>query len=137
MTGRLRLQVESAFRTSKTGMLEMLPVYVQLVSRTRGHALVVMRAFLIVHQLSLLWQTVIFTLASPLSNHVNVEIGLADSSLDKVLRRSVDDNAWDEESGEVWRGRDRSSRYGRVLLPRETEDCGKARPLRGFPLRGL
>ena len=42
-------------------------------------------------------------------------------SLDKVLRRSVDDNAWDEESDEVWRGSDRSSRYGRVLGPRETE----------------
>jgi hypothetical protein len=28
-------------------------------------------------------------------------------SLDKVLRRSVDDNAWDEESDEVWRGSDR------------------------------
>jgi hypothetical protein len=42
-------------------------------------------------------------------------------SLDKVLRRSVDDNARDEESDEVWRGRDRSSRYGGVLGPRETE----------------
>jgi hypothetical protein len=33
---------------------------------------------------------------------------VAESSLDKVLRRSVDDNAWDEESDEVWRGMDRS-----------------------------
>ena len=44
-----------------------------------------------------------------------VEIGLAESSLDKVLRRSVDDNAWDEESDEVWRGMDRSSRYGNLV----------------------
>ena len=36
---------------------------------------------------------------------------LAQSSLDKVLRRSVDDNAWDEESDEVWRGMARSSRH--------------------------
>jgi fructose-1,6-bisphosphatase/inositol monophosphatase family enzyme len=43
--------------------------------------------------------------------------GLAESSLDKVLRRSVDDNAWDEESDEVWRGMDRSSRYGRARGP--------------------
>jgi hypothetical protein len=50
------------------------------------------------------------------------------SSLDKVLRRSVDDNAWDEESDEVWRGMDRSSRYGRALSPRETEER-KVRPL--------
>ena len=36
---------------------------------------------------------------------------------DDVLRRSVDDNAWDEESDEVWRGPDRSGRYGRALGP--------------------
>lgn len=51
-------QVEWAFRTSKTGLLEMRPVFVQLESRTRGHALVVMLSYLIVHQLSRLWQTV-------------------------------------------------------------------------------
>ena len=54
--------VEWAFRTSKTGMLEMRPVYVQLESRTRGHALVVMLAYLIVHRLSRLWQTVELTM---------------------------------------------------------------------------
>jgi hypothetical protein len=53
-------------------------------------------------------------------------------SLDKVLRRSVDDNAWDEESDEVWRGRDRSSRYGSALWPRETESRQGAR--RSCPL---
>ena len=46
-----------------------------------------------------------------------VEIWLAESSLDEGLRRSVDDKAWDEESDEVWRGMDRSSRYGRALWP--------------------
>ena len=54
--------VEWAFRTSKTGLLEMRPVYVQLESRTRGHALVVMLAYLIVHKLARLWQTVELTL---------------------------------------------------------------------------
>ena len=54
--------VEWAFRTSKTGLLEMRPVYVQLESRTRGHALVVMLAYLIVRELSRLWQKVELTL---------------------------------------------------------------------------
>ena len=54
--------VEWAFRTSKTGLLEMRPVYVQLESRTRGHALVVMLAYLIIHKLCRLWQTVELTL---------------------------------------------------------------------------
>jgi len=54
--------VEWAFRTCKTGMLEMRPVYVQLESRTRGHALVVMLAYLIVHRLTRLWQTIELTM---------------------------------------------------------------------------
>ncbi len=33
----------------------------------------------------------------------SVEIWLAEISLDKVLRRSVGDNVWDEEGDEVWR----------------------------------
>lgn len=54
--------VEWAFRTSKTGLLEMRPVYVQRESRTRGHALVVMLSYLMVHRLCRLWQTVELTL---------------------------------------------------------------------------
>jgi hypothetical protein len=51
-------------------------------------------------------------------------------SPDKVLRRSVDDNAWDEESDEVWRGMDRSNRYGRALWPRETESLPERHAVR-------
>lgn len=54
--------VEWAFRTSKTGLLELRPVYVQRESRTRGHAFVVMLAYLLVHRLSRLWQTVDLTI---------------------------------------------------------------------------
>ena len=54
--------VEWAFRTSKTGLLEMRPVYVQLESRTRGHALVVMLSYLMIHKLCRLWQTVELTM---------------------------------------------------------------------------
>jgi hypothetical protein len=48
-------QVEWAFRTSKTTHLEARPVYVCLESRTRGHLLVVMLAYLLVQELARCW----------------------------------------------------------------------------------
>ena len=48
-------QVEWAFRTSKTTLLEARPVYVCLESRTRGHLLVVMLAYLLVQELARCW----------------------------------------------------------------------------------
>ena len=50
--------VEWAFRTSKTVELEMRPVNVRLESRTRGHALVVMLAYLIARELSRRWRAI-------------------------------------------------------------------------------
>ena len=47
--------VERAFRTSKTGQLEMRPVYVRREASTRGHALVVMLAYQIVRHLQSAW----------------------------------------------------------------------------------
>ena len=48
--------VEWAFRTSKTVLLEARPFYVRLETRTRGHLLVVMLAYLIVQELAKCWQ---------------------------------------------------------------------------------
>lgn len=48
--------VEQAFRTSKTGHLEVRPVYVRKASRTRGHALVVLLAHRIVQELAERWR---------------------------------------------------------------------------------
>jgi transposase len=48
-------EVEQAFRTCKTGLLEMRPWYVQLEKSTRAHALVVMLAYLITHYLQQVW----------------------------------------------------------------------------------
>src|ERR1700751_3847513 len=53
--------VEQAFRTSKTVELEMRPIYVQLENSTRGHALVVMLASRLVHELARRWQTLDLT----------------------------------------------------------------------------
>ena len=48
-------QVEQAFRTSKTGHLEVRPVYVRKGANTRGHVLVVMLAYLVVRALARAW----------------------------------------------------------------------------------
>ncbi|MBI3655985.1 MAG: hypothetical protein HY232_06135 [Acidobacteria bacterium] len=47
--------VEQAFRTCKTALLEMRPWFVRIEKSTRGHALVVMLAYLIVRQLAKAW----------------------------------------------------------------------------------
>jgi transposase len=49
-------KVEWAFRTSKTTLLEARPIYVCLESRTRGHLLVVMLAYLVVQELARCWR---------------------------------------------------------------------------------
>jgi len=48
-------EVERAFRTCKTGHLELRPVCVQTESSTRGHVLVVMLAYLVVRELQRGW----------------------------------------------------------------------------------
>ena len=48
--------VEWAFRESKTAHLEMRPLYVRLESRTRGHAFVVMLAYLLIQELAHRWR---------------------------------------------------------------------------------
>ncbi len=47
--------VEWAFRTSKTGHLEIRPVYVRKEENTRGHVLVVMLAYLVTRELRRAW----------------------------------------------------------------------------------
>ncbi len=48
-------EVEWAFRTCKTGHLEVRPVYVRRADHTRGHVLVVMLAYAIVRELRRTW----------------------------------------------------------------------------------
>lgn len=47
--------VERAFRTMKTGLLEIRPVNVRKEERTRGHVFVVMLAYIITRELERLW----------------------------------------------------------------------------------
>lgn len=48
-------KVEQAFRTCKTGLLELRPWYVRTEKSTRGHALVVMLGYLVAHYLEKAW----------------------------------------------------------------------------------
>ena len=43
--------VESAFRTCKTGHLELRPIYLRKAGRTRAHVFVVMLSYLLVREL--------------------------------------------------------------------------------------
>ena len=50
--------VEKAFRESKTSHLELRPIFVRLEKRTRGHAFIVMLAYLIIKELSRVWHSI-------------------------------------------------------------------------------
>jgi hypothetical protein len=54
-------QVEWAFRDSKSAHLEMRPVYLRAENRTRGHAVVVMLAYLMVQELRRRWREIDLT----------------------------------------------------------------------------
>ena len=60
--------VERAFRTSKTVLLELRPIYVRLASRTKGHALVVMLAYRIIKELTKRWQHLDLTVEEGIKN---------------------------------------------------------------------
>jgi hypothetical protein len=47
--------VENAFRTCKTGQLELRPIYVRKEGRTRAHVFVVMLSYLLIQKLQTAW----------------------------------------------------------------------------------
>ena len=59
--------VEWVFRISKAAQLEINPVNVRLESRARGHAFVVMIAYQIVKELTVLWRLLDLTVQAALS----------------------------------------------------------------------
>jgi len=50
--------VEEAFRTCKTGHLEVRPIYVRKSERTRAHVFIVMLSYLFVHELRESWREI-------------------------------------------------------------------------------
>ena len=59
--------VEAAFRTCKTGHLELRPIDVRKAERTRAHVFVVMLSYLLVRELSECWREVDATVKENLS----------------------------------------------------------------------
>jgi len=55
--------VEWAFRTSKTGALDMRPIFVRTEASTRGHVFVVMLAYRVMQELAARWQDIDLTVA--------------------------------------------------------------------------
>lgn len=55
--------VEKAFRTWKTGHLELRPIFVRSEASTKGHVFVVMLAYLIERELAMYWQELDITVA--------------------------------------------------------------------------
>jgi len=53
--------VEEAFRTCKTGQLELRPIYVRKAGRTRAHVFVVMLSYLLVRELQDSWRPIDMT----------------------------------------------------------------------------
>jgi transposase len=73
--------VEQAFKTCKTALLELRPWYVQTEDSTRGHAFVVMLAYLITHHLQKIWSKFNITVEEglkELTTLCSVEIFLKD-----------------------------------------------------------
>lgn len=61
-------QVEQAFRLSKTGHLELRPIYVRSEASTRGHVFVVMLAYLIRRELARAWRELNMTVEEGLDS---------------------------------------------------------------------
>ena len=60
-------KVEHAFRTCKTGLLELRPWHVWTETSSRGHALVVMLSYLIIHYLEQAWADIDLTIKEGLN----------------------------------------------------------------------
>lgn len=76
-------EVERAFRTCKTGHLEVRPVYVRTEESTRGHVLVVMLAYLIVRYLRRAWAALDLTVeegVAQLATLCSLQVGIRGQS---------------------------------------------------------
>ncbi len=78
-------QVEWAFRTMKTTLLELRGIYVRKAARTRAHVFIIMLAYLLAYHLRRLWHDV----------EVTVEEGIAE------LASLVRDRNRDRGAGEL------------------------------------
>jgi transposase len=76
-------EVEWAFRTMKTTLLEVRPVYVRRADRTRAHVFIIMLAYMLIHNLRKLWRDVELTTEeciTELASICSVEINIPGSA---------------------------------------------------------
>jgi|AntRauTorckE6833_2_1112554.scaffolds.fasta_scaffold19151_1 transposase len=64
------IKVENAFRTMKTGHLDIRPLYLRKTSHTKGHVFVVMMAYMIEKELAKMWKSDDRTIAEALQELV-------------------------------------------------------------------
>ena len=79
-------EVEWAFRTMKTALLEVRPIWVRKENRTRAHVFIVMLAYMIARELRFLWSQLDCT----------VEEGLEELGRLCSQHLQIRDNEWDE-----------------------------------------
>lgn len=82
--------VENAFRTMKTALLEMRPIFVRKAGRTRAHVFIIMLAHMIEHQLRKNWRNIdatveegILELASLCSVKIKTKTGVEYQTIPK------------------------------------------------------
>lgn len=83
--------VEAAFRTIKTGFLEIRPVYVRRETRTRGHVFVTMLAYLLIHEFTQRTQNIDATLTHKVDSLDKVQtvfITVSDQTIKRVPQQS-------------------------------------------------
>ena len=84
--------VEAAFKTIKTGFLEIRPIFVRKESRTRGHIFVTMLAYLLIHEFQKRTKTIQATLAhkvDALDKVQTVELTLAEHRIKRIPQQPL------------------------------------------------
>lgn len=83
--------VEAAFKTIKTGFLEIRPLYVRRETRTRGHVFVTMLAYLLIHEFAKRTRTIEATLEHKVDSLDKVQtvfVTVANQTIKRVPQQS-------------------------------------------------
>ena len=79
-------QVESAFREMKGDILNIRPLYLRKAERTKGHIVVVMLGYMILHKINNLWSSVKETMEESLDVLTNLCVLKVESNESSILK---------------------------------------------------
>ena len=79
-------QVESAFREMKGDILNIRPLYLRKAERTKGHVVVVMLGYMILHKINNLWSSVKETMEESLDALTNLCVLKVESKESSILK---------------------------------------------------